>query len=72
MQDNHKIVITVKQTLMEIVQSINPGQTSIPKWVYLGAIIGVQGGTQRMLDIMNQVSEPKYVLSSSIGKYIED
>ena len=49
------IVFTVKPSLMEVVQSINPGQTLIPEWVHHGAIIGVQGGTERMLDILNQV-----------------
>ena len=66
MQNDRKIVFTVKESLMDIVQSVNPGQTSIPKWAYLGAIIGVQGGTQRMLDIMNQVSETKLILPCSI------
>ena len=40
---------------MEIVQTINPGQTPIPEWVHQGAILGVQGGTDRMLQILNQV-----------------
>ena len=49
------ITFTVKPTLMEIVQAINPGQTPIPEWVHQGAILGVQGGTDRMLQILNQV-----------------
>ena len=49
------IKFTVKPSLMEIVQTINPGQTPIPEWVHQGAILGVQGGTDRMLQILNQV-----------------
>ena len=49
-----KIYITAENSLMETVQKINPGQPELPEWVYNGAIIGVQGGTQRMLDIMSQ------------------
>ena len=41
---------------MEVVQAINPGQSQIPEWVHQGAILGVQGGTKRMLDILNQVA----------------
>ena len=41
---------------MEVVQAINPGQSLIPEWVHQGAILGVQGGTKRMLDILNQVA----------------
>ena len=47
---------TVKPSLMEVVQAINPGQSLIPEWVHQGAILGVQGGTKRMLDILNQVA----------------
>ena len=53
--DDCHLIFTVKSSLMEIVQSINPGQTLIPEWAHHGAILGVQGGTQRMLDILNQV-----------------
>ena len=49
------LIFTVKPSLMEVVQSTNPGQTLVPDWVHHGAIIGVQGGTQRMLDVLNQV-----------------
>ena len=52
-----KIFITSENTLMETVQKINPGQPELPEWVYNGAIIGVQGGTQRMLDIMSEALE---------------
>ena len=50
------IIFTVKPSLMEIVQAINPGQTAVPEWVHQGAILGVQGGTDRMLQILNQVA----------------
>ena len=53
--NDYQIVFTVKPSLMGIVQSINPGQSLIPDWVHYGAIIGVQGGTKRMLEILNQV-----------------
>ena len=61
------ITFTVKPTLMEIVQAINPGQTPIPEWVHQGAILGVQGGTDRMLQILNQVIE----LSFKCVKFIK-
>ena len=55
--------ILIKPTLMEIVQvgqckeehgysctqALNPGQPELPDWVYNGAILGVQGGTDTML-----------------------
>ena len=53
----YQIVFTVKPSLMDIVQSINPGQILIPDWVHYGAIIGVQGGTKRMLEVLNQVND---------------
>merc|ERR1711971_608283 len=31
------------------VQALNPGQPELPDWVYNGAILGVQGGTDTML-----------------------
>ena len=30
-------------------QALNPGQPELPDWVYNGAILGVQGGTDTML-----------------------
>lgn len=50
-----QINFVVKPTLMEIVQSINPGAPPLPEWVYNGAIMGVQGGTEAMLDYLQQV-----------------
>ena len=32
---------------MKTVQKVNPGQPELPEWVYNGAMIGVQGGTDR-------------------------
>ena len=55
MNEDYKVVFTIKPSLMEIVQTINPGQSLVPEWVHQGAIIGVQGGTERMLHIMNEV-----------------
>ncbi len=52
---NCRITFSVENSLMEIVQSINPGQPELPDWVYNGAILGVQGGTTRMLEILEQV-----------------
>ncbi len=52
---NCRITFSVENSLMEIVQSINPGQPELPEWVYNGAILGVQGGTTRMLEILEQV-----------------
>ena len=64
-----KIYITSENTLMETVQKINPGQPELPEWVYNGAIIGVQGGTQRMLDIMSQALDSGVKVS---GMWIQD
>lgn len=43
--------IIIKKSLMEIVETLNPRQPSLPEWVYNGAILGVQGGTEKMLGI---------------------
>ena len=51
------ISILIKPTLMEIVQSLNPGQPPLPDWVYNGAILGVQGGTDKMLGYLNQARD---------------
>ena len=32
---------------------MSPGQPELPDWVYNGAIIGVQGGTDRMLEVLD-------------------
>lgn len=40
---------------MEIVQKINPGQSPVPEWVHNGAVIGVQGGTDRMLTTLDEL-----------------
>ena len=40
-------------TLMKTVQKINPGQPEMPEWIYNGAILGVQGGTYRELNIFD-------------------
>jgi hypothetical protein len=37
-------------------EAINPGQPALPDWVHQGAIIGIQGGTDRMLEVLNQVN----------------
>ena len=37
------LTFLVKPTLMEIVQTLNPGQPPLPDWVFNGAILGVQG-----------------------------
>ena len=61
---------TVKPSLMEVVQAINPGQSLIPEWVHQGAILGVQGGTKRMLDILNQVAYYPLTMLTSTEKII--
>ena len=43
------MTIIIKSSLMQIVETINPGQPALPDWVYNGAILGVQGGTEKML-----------------------
>ena len=64
-----KIVWTVEESLMEIVQKINPGQPELPDWVYNGAIIGVQGGTERMLEILEMAQNANVAVS---GLWIQD
>ncbi len=59
----------VKDSLLEIVQSVNPGQPPIPGWVQEGAIIGVQGGTETMLEILSEADEYGVAVS---GMWIQD
>ena len=47
----------IKPTLMEIVETLNPGQPALPDWVYNGAILGVQGGTETMLGVLEQARD---------------
>ena len=54
---------------MEIVQKINPGQPELPDWVYDGAILGVQGGTDRMLEILRNAQENDVAVT---GMWIQD
>lgn len=39
---------------MSVVQKINPRQPELPEWVYGGAILGVQGGTDVMLQRLEE------------------
>ena len=64
-----KIVLNSEATLMKTVQKINPGQPELPEWVYNGAIIGVQGGTDRMLEVLNKAKENDVAVS---GMWIQD
>ena len=52
-----KISFVLKSSLMEIVQEINPGQPPLPEWVHQGAIMGVQGGTNKMLEYLDMVRD---------------
>lgn len=54
---------------MEVVQSINPGQPELPEWVYNGAILGVQGGTDRMLELLSMAKDAGVEVS---GLWIQD
>lgn len=49
--------ILIKPSLMEVVQALNPGQPELPDWVYNGAILGVQGGTDKMLEHLAEARE---------------
>ena len=40
--DGCQLTFCVKNSLMELVQHINPGQPELPDWVYNGAMLGVQ------------------------------
>lgn len=61
--------ISIKPSLMEIVQMINPGQPELPDWVYNGAILGVQGGTDKMLQYLNDAREHGIQVA---GMWIQD
>ncbi len=50
----------MKPSLLEIVQTINPGAPLLPDWVHQGAILGLQGGTDVMLDRLAEVSGLTY------------
>ena len=49
--------VLIKPTLMEIVETLNPGQPPLPNWVYNGAILGVQGGTESMLGYLEEAQD---------------
>ncbi|MPL96166.1 Sulfoquinovosidase [bioreactor metagenome] len=52
------IVISVKPTLLEVVQDISRllgRQQYLPSWVYDGIILGMQGGTQTCLEKLRRV-----------------
>ena len=52
-----QIVFSTGNTFKDVLRVIHPTNLpTIPEWVHEGAIIGVQGGTARMLDILGQVS----------------
>jgi len=61
--------ILIKPTLMELVQTINPGQPELPEWVYNGAILGVQGGTDKMLQYLNDARDHGIQVA---GMWIQD
>ena len=64
-----KIVITAEDSLMKTVQKINPGQPELPDWIYNGVVIGVQGGTERMLDVLQMALDNDVAVS---GLWIQD
>lgn len=64
-----KLVFTVEPSLMQIAQKINPGQPELPEWTYNGAILGVQGGTERMLEILDRAKNAQVAVS---GLWIQD
>lgn len=64
-----QLTFVVKPTLLDLVAAINPGQPELPEWVYNGAILGVQGGTDAMLTYLD-VAEAQGVLVS--GMWIQD
>ena len=63
------LTFLVKSTLMEIVQALNPGQPPLPDWVYNGAILGVQGGTDMMLDYLDEAQSQGVQVA---GMWIQD
>ena len=52
---------------VSLLQAINPGQPLLPDWVHNGAIIGVQGGTDRMLEVLNEVNFPQIYIQISFS-----
>ena len=67
--DDCKFSFVVRPTLLEIVQAINPGMPVLPDWVHEGAIMGVQGGTEAMLDYLAQAEDANAQIS---GMWIQD
>jgi len=61
--------ILIKPTLLELVQMVNPGQPELPDWVYNGAILGVQGGTDKMLQYLNDARDHGIQVA---GMWIQD
>ena len=61
---------------------MNPGQPELPDWVYNGAILGVQGGTDTMLMRLEDArahgiqvkfdAKPKNEFSKVAGMWIQD
>ena len=59
--------ILIKPSLMEVVQALNPGQPELPDWVYNGAILGVQGGTDRMLQHLAEARQHGIQVAAARG-----
>jgi len=63
------IKFIVRDSLLEVVQAINPGQPPLPDWIHDGAILGVQGGTDLMLDFLDRAEDAGVEVS---GMWIQD
>ena len=60
--DDCKVVFSTGYTLKDILRVTQPkGLPTIPDWVHEGAIIGVQGGTSRMMSVLREVMTVKYI-----------
>ncbi|XP_013409261.1 uncharacterized protein LOC106172883 [Lingula anatina] len=67
-----KVLINTSPSMLELVQSFtdfNGRPPPLPDWIHNGAILGVQGGTQKMLDYYKQATASGLKVS---GLWIQD
>ena len=58
--------------LLESYTSFAGRMTPLPDWSHNGAILGLQGGTKRVIDTLNQVNETIGNLDDVAGVWLQD
>ena len=58
--------------LLESYTSFAGRMTPLPDWSHSGAILGLQGGTKRVIDTLNQVNETIGNLDDVAGVWLQD